>query len=119
MQTRLVVAISLLVVLLIAIGILFWMFYYSKSSSSTYVVVKNNITVFGETAGIPCGALQLPCITSLNQTITAKLILFQGKYYYDSNYTVNAVVYMIWYDNSTYYCVSPTPPTNEHANNCP
>jgi len=84
-----------------------------------YTLVESNVTIYGEAAGIPCGALQLPCTSSTNQSIVANLVRYQSNYYYDSNFTANNVIYMIWYNNSTYYCVSPTPPTNEQASNCP
>jgi hypothetical protein len=91
----------------------------ASTVTKLYTVVQSNFTVHGQAAGIPCGALRIPCISSANQTIVANLVRYQGTYYYDSNYTLNTVVYMIWYNNSTYYCVSPTPPTNEQAKSCP
>jgi hypothetical protein len=87
--------------------------------TQAFTVIQSTITVRGEAAGIPCATLRIPCISSTNQSIVADLIRYQGVYYYDSNYTLNNVVYMIWYTNSTYFCVSPTPSTNEQANACP
>ena len=119
----------ILIILMLISGAVGYVVGNSKTVTSTvtatatpvlYTVVQNNVTVHGEAALIPCGALQLPgCTTSPNQTIIANLIRFQGSFYYDSNFTLNNVLYMIWYNNSTYYCVSPTPPTNEQANSCP
>jgi hypothetical protein len=87
-----------------------------------YQVVNPNITVRGQVAGTPYGALEFPCVTYLNQSITAILIKYNGTYYYLSYYgtfnklhateTLSGGVlsntwYAIWYDNSTVYCVSP------------
>ncbi|MDA4112339.1 MAG: hypothetical protein OK439_07345 [Thaumarchaeota archaeon] len=103
-------------VTIIIIGTASWLFYYFTFSSSASFVVIRNTTVYGQASGIPCGAMHFPCITSPNQSTPAQLLLFQGKYYYDSNLTWNHVVYTIWYDNSTYYCISPK---LEWANTCP
>jgi hypothetical protein len=76
-------------------------------SSSNYTIVKS-ITVYGRPAGFPCAALGLPCaLTTSQSSEQANLVLSNGKYYYDSNIMVNNIVYSVWYDNSTYYCVSP------------
>jgi hypothetical protein len=71
---------------------------------------------------MPCGALEFPCVTYSNQTLTATLIRYNGTYYHISYYgtfdklqsteTLSGGVlsntrYTIWYDNSTVYCVSP------------
>jgi len=87
-----------------------------------YQVVNPNVMVRGQAAGTPCGALEFPCVTYLNQSITAMLIKYNGTYYYLSFYgsfdklhtteTLSGGVltntwYTIWYDNSTVYCVSP------------
>ena len=81
------------------------------------VSIMGNVTVVGRAAGIPCGALRLPCPLYTNEsTISALLIRYDGIYYYVSYIRVNNIQYMIWYDNSTYYCVTPRV---SWANACP
>ena len=87
-----------------------------------YQVINPNVTVRGQAAGTPCGALEFPCVTYPNQNITAVLIRYNGSDYYLSydgafnklttTQTLSGGVltntwYTIWYDNSTVYCVSP------------
>jgi hypothetical protein len=94
----------------------------SPTGAMTYQVINPNVTVRGQAAGTPCGALEFPCATFPNQTTTAVLIRFGGAYYYLSYYgtfnklrtteTLSGGVlsntwYTIIYDNSTVYCVSP------------
>jgi hypothetical protein len=84
---------------------------------SSVSIVNANVAVVGQAAGIPCGALRLPCPLYTNQsTISAILIKYNGSYYYVSYIEVNDIRYMVWYDNSTYYCVTPRV---EWANSCP
>ena len=87
-----------------------------SSSTSEYTVIEN-LAVYGLPSGIPCSALRLPCPLPTNQSsIPASLVGFDGKYYYISNITANSVMYTVWYDNSTYYCVSPK---FQGVNTCP
>ena len=94
----------------------------SLTGAKPYQIINPNVTVRGQAAGTPCGALQFPCVTYPNQNITAVLIRYNGTYYYLSYYgTFNKLTatetlsggvltntwYTIWYDNSTVYCVSP------------
>ena len=87
-----------------------------------YEVINPYVTVRGQAAGLPCAALEFPCVTAANQSISAMLIRYNGTYYYLSYYgsfnkqsgteTIQDGVltntwYTIWYDNSTVYCVSP------------
>lgn len=91
----------------------------TTSNTLSWKVVRPNVTVRGLAAGIPCGSLRLPCATFPNQSIQAELIEYNGTYYYLSYFgltqgTINPAQrvttwYMVWYDNSTYYCVSPPP----------
>ncbi len=87
-----------------ALGAIFLTSRSSSSSSTSYDVIAT-VTVYGHAAGLPCAALRLPC--ALPTSIKANLTLYQSKYYYVSEITANNVVYTVWYDNSTYYCVSP------------
>jgi len=89
----------------------------TASNSISWEVVKPNVTVHGYAAGIPCGALMLPCVSYPNQSIRATLIKYNGNYYYVSYFGVTqgsfdpaqrvTTWYTIWYTNSTEYCVSP------------
>lgn len=111
----------LIVLAVIVIGAGLGAFYVvsemSVSSSTTNYDVVGSVTVYGQASGFPCAALGLPCAHPTNQSsISASLTLFEGKYYYVSNITANNVVYTVWYDNSTYYCVSPK---SQGVNTCP
>ena len=80
----------------------------SSSSGSPGYEFIGTAVVHGLAVGFPCAALRLPCPHyNSSSSGTANLILFNGKYYYFSNITVNDIVYSVWYDNATYYCVSP------------
>ena len=84
---------------------------------SSVSIIEANVTVIGQAAGIPCGALRLPCpLYTSESTISAILIRYDGTYYYVSYIKDNGIQYMIWYNNSTYYCVTPSV---EWANTCP
>ena len=71
------------------------------SNSTSASVTTIDPVVPGAPSGIPCAALGLPCAKPTS--ISASLVLFEGKYYYVSNIAVNSVTYTIWYVNSTYY----------------
>jgi hypothetical protein len=91
------------------------------SSQSSLSTVEANITVTGQAAEIPCEALRLPCPSpTIASAISATLIMYGGTYYYVSYMNVNTPTsstrYVIWYNNSTYYCVTPQV---EWANACP
>ena len=99
--------------------------YFNTSSNglphlpSPVSIVEANVTVVGQAAGIPCSALRLPCPLPLHpneSTISAILIRYNETYYYVSYIEVNSIRYMIWYNNSTYYCVTPGV---KWANTCP
>ena len=80
-------------------------------------IIAANMTVVGRAAGIPCASLRLPCPYPTNKSsISATLIRYGGTSYYVSFLNANNVRYAVWYDNSTYYCVSPKV---EWANSCP
>ena len=109
-------AVVTIVIIVAAFGTIFFAVGMSASSSTKYTVVEN-LTVYGRASGLPCAALRLPCVLPTNQSsILAGLVLFGGKYYYVSNITTNSVIYTVWYDNSTYYCVSPE---FQGVNTCP
>lgn len=84
---------------------------YLTTVTTTVTIVRSDMTVTGGAAGIPCSALQLPCTTSTNMSFyPVELVFFQNRYYYIAHYDVSgeqSVNYTIWFDNSTYYCVSP------------
>ncbi len=96
-----------------------------------YQVINPYVTVRGQAAGLPCAALQLPCISTANQSVAAMLIKYNGTDYYLSyngvfnklsgtetmqNGVLTNTWYTIWYDNSTVYCVSPK---LQSSNSCP
>lgn len=76
------------------------------------LIVNANATVSGQAVSIPGCAVHGDCTSAANQSSTAVLILYNGNYYYVSNYTFTSVnqpnlVYTIWYTNSTEFCISP------------
>ena len=104
-------------VIIIATALAAYYFAPSGASTTSNFTVVEKLTVYGKVAGYPCAALKLPCPYPTNQTsIAADLTSFRGRYYYVSNITVNDVVYTVWFDNSTYYCVSPK---FQNVNTCP
>jgi hypothetical protein len=89
----------------------------TTNNPSSVSIIKANVTVMGQAAGIPCGALRLPCPLYTNESVIfATLIRYDGTYYYVSYIKVNDIQYTVWYDNSTYYCVTPRV---DWANACP
>ena len=115
----------MLVLVLVVVGIGFYatsLNYFNSNNGlpqfpSSVSIVNANVTVVGQAAEIPCGALRLPCPLPTNQsTISAILIKYDGTYYYVSYVNVNDIRYTVWYDNSTYYCVTPRV---DWANACP
>ena len=111
------IAVLMVVVVVVALGTFYFSGRMSTSSSTTQYAVVESVTVFGRPSGFPCSALRLPCPFPTNQSaIPASLVLYDGKYYYISNITANSVMYTVWYDNSTYYCVSPK---FQGVNTCP
>jgi hypothetical protein len=74
------------------------------------LLVNPDATVRGGAVSIPGCAVHGGCTQSVNQSSTAILILYDGSYYYVSNYTIVSqytAIYTVWYTNSTEYCVSP------------
>jgi uncharacterized membrane protein len=118
--------IAILVCAIVVVGVVTYVTsanYFASSNKGpphippSLVIVKANVTVVGQAAGIPCSALRLPCPLPTNQsTISAVLIEYRGTYYYVSYLSVNDIHYAVWYDNSTYYCVTPRV---GWANTCP
>ncbi len=123
-ELRIVLLVSLLLsTVVVASALGYWV---GMSQSNRYAesvtpqVVRENVTVYGAVAGIPCSSLRLPCPTPANQSLSVKLIKYAGNYYYLSDFTIinnqTRTVYTIWFDNSTYYCISPKV---EWAKTCP
>ena len=91
-----------------------------QAEQGQVVVLSSDTTVSGSLAGVPCGALRLPCTSSVNQNYTVELVSYQGNEYYLAHFslTSNGVYtnYTIWFNNSTAYCVSPKV---QWYNSCP
>ena len=94
---------------------------------SNWRIVRTNLTVYNGAACIPVEASYLSCPTvdtaahspSLSDV---DLISYLGTYYYAVNFTFylagQPVTNLIWYTNSTVFCMSP-PPTNSGYSACP
>jgi hypothetical protein len=105
------------IIVIVGLGATYFFIETSDSSSTTNYESVGVVTVYGRASGIPCAALQLPCPIPTNQSsISANLTLFEGKYYFVSDISVNSVVYTVWFDNSTYYCIAPK---FQAVNTCP
>lgn len=80
------------------------------------IVINPDAMVGGSAVSIPSCAVHAGCTTEAGQSSLAMLILYDGAYYYVSNYTVTSqstTVYTVWYTNSTDYCVSPAFPDTQ------
>lgn len=109
-QRRIVLLVSLLLSTVVVASVIGYWFVESKRPQ----IVNENVTVYGDVAnlaGMPCELLRINCITIPNYSVPVKLIKYEGKYYYLSNFTYghNGVVttYTVWLDNQTYYCATP------------
>jgi len=125
MRRRKLLVLVLVSVVIVGTGVYASWNYFNTSNNdvpnlpSSVQIIKANVTVTGQAAAIPCSALQLPCPLALNpneSTTSAILIRYDGTYYYVSTIEANGVRYTIWYDNSTYYCITPAV---KWANACP
>jgi hypothetical protein len=89
----------------------------TATSSATWKVIDQNATYMGPGCPPPAlvfMALRIPCLDYTSSTTwNASLLLYNGKYFYAANETVesesasSSITYTVWFDNSTAYCVSP------------
>ena len=106
------------------------------TSSPVYQIVKENLTVSGRAAEVPCSGFNLAdCASFGNGTLhNVELISYGGAFYYlftvvepngegqNDSQPLPTSVYTVWFTNSTVYCISPAHPiTNSlHQNpTCP
>ncbi len=74
-------------------------------------IVRENVTVYGTIQTPPCGWLRISCFMLEQPVYAQQLIKYEGKYYYASKIRImrnqTDITYTYWFDNSTYYCISP------------
>ncbi len=107
---------SCALVAVVVIAIFFTNPYLLGLSSNTqtvesFQVIATNVDLYGHTASIPSCAMRVPCVTYTNIPTVAELLRYNGTYYYESKYNLSTqgstATYTIWYNNSTYFCISP------------